>query len=90
MAKRKRGLKKRAETVAMTLTVAEAQLVYDLLCHRNMKLRTDAAYIAYSSAYNSSPQRLAEKKAQLEGAAEVRVIANKVAAAFKLPPISGG
>src|SRR4029077_991795 len=64
------------DEITVTMTRAEAELVYDLLCHRHLKLLVDAAYVAYSSTYNNSPHRREERAAQRAGAEEVRNIVN--------------
>lgn len=63
---------------SIRLTDSQNSLLIALLQHRSLELRTAAAYVAYSSAFNSSEKRVAEKKAQLEGAAEFAEILEKL------------
>lgn len=55
----------------------EAKLLYELLRHRALELRTKAAYVAYSSAWNNSPKRVEERRLEIEAAEEMERVLQK-------------
>ncbi len=64
------------------LTVDELRVLYDLMSSRALKFRSEAAYVAYSSAYNNSPKRCEERTNQIKAAEEAEALRDKLAAAL--------
>ncbi len=63
-----------SKSIFIELNLEQANLVKRLLEHRELELKTKAAYVAYSSAYNNSAKRNEERDAQKAGAAEMTKI----------------